>query len=1453
LAACEALPAEDPTTGTTALAVDCGSTTTVEDLSARPERITPDRNGLFDETRIAATIVVHGGSPAAVLSALGFSYELEWRLSVRQLPVRGARSSVLRSWSDVLDLATVLASAASADLPIVVAWDGLDDRRLRVPDGTYQIAAEAELFLRPPNVPARARVSRSEVATETVVVASEPDEREAALLEAAALRDRIGFRPAEAASIDPTVFDGPYLFESAAPEDLRELSTTLVRAAGTTVEELFERSRAAMAADPEILLPPSAEALAAWQRLFVESGARLEVEWSPAGTPRRIAGLDDGIQAGDSEAIAEQYLLRFGDDLGALLGLAPGESWTADGTNSTDDGAFSTVVFKHVVPASIGTGGPPNSDLPPPDDGNPPSLPVAGDQLALHVRHGGLPQGRGRALAVTAAWNRLVEPVVVNVGAAQAESAALAAIGLDSGSLTRLDGPRVRFPEPGVQLVEYALTLSQEDQVRMVLVDAVTGEATRVEDGMVRSRMIHRFHPLSFPDDSPYGPPWNGYAGHSHPAHCAGLPYATVTGADGRLTATDATGAFDDSAVDWSVNVGLDGLHFSRWAFMEENGALYPRMLYGFASPGPRLVLPTGPVAAGVPLDEPAKRTLDGMLFAHAGYVRDIFGRAGGSTRWGKINLTTEWAPRGKRRCTVANDCIDDRWAALSEGPDTPTQWNALCDFDTHRCTVDEWYDFDEADSNNTCNTTDMQDGPDRKDCDPGTKEQTYYCDTTIGPAGSDGWCDWGGGGRLHTGGGLRDGCFNFVTRAAEGRQCVGIDTYVMRCEWPADCPAEPLLGPVDWAEPYAVGVLAHELGHVMIDNGLWLGPLGSIHGGGDGTLSGFLSEAMPTAVGRVWYDDFTFWDTRFVADPAALQARFGGDPVGGSNSCGGPLTPAETDDPRDSYLCEQTPYTCETDRCTIRRPDCDGATECAACRATNSLVRCLGPAGVAYEVVGIHGNGDWFTALLARYSALAGRRGGIDGLVSLLSDRIDGQTIVARGTNSVAGKLARPAGSAACNIRARNQGFAAWRAMSDTATPAYQRFIPRYDDHPSIWWHGQVGDSAQPWSVGSQSVAGMLEDRVDWDPHVLYLVGGREYQVRLSDLVDGGTTLFLGLHLPSPGATDATGRHVFLMSVAGTGTTTYLPTDSGYYHFAVSRDPAGPADAVAYELAVTMVGDDHPDGLVESVMLPQHTGSTPASGVVQGADRDAYRVAVESWSPTVVRAQLRASRVPVGGPRAVLEAWDYGTGTRVASCSFGSILGGAACEVTLSPARSAIYHLYVVGPGGTARVPYTLATSPDPSHPWPASAPCADWHLPTVAPPTRCTLGSTGPVLAGAMHFGGESENLWFWGREGRRYSLRFWSVFSGASASLHHPTAQGTSSDGTPLFRFDATWPAVSFEAPVTGWYRLHVVGPTGDLGATLPVPYAIRFAEGPIRMPDYPEILDWAGGSTDGGCGP
>lgn len=523
--------------------MDCGSTTTVEDLSARPERITPDGNGLFDETRIAATIVVHGGSPAAVLSALGFSYELEWRLSVRQLPVRGARSSVLRSWSDVLDLATVLASAPSADLPIVVAWDGLDDGRVRVPDGTYQIAAEAELFLRPPNVPARARVSRSEVATETVVVASEPDEREAALLEAAALRDRIGFRPAEAASIDPTVFDGPYLFESAAPEDLRELSTTLVRAAGTTVEELFERSRAAMMADPGILVPPSGEAVATWQRLFVESGARLDVEWSPAGTPRRIAGLDDGVEAGTSEAIAERYLLRFGEDVAVLLGLSPGESWTADGTNSTDDGAFSTVAFRHVVPASVGTGGPPNSDLPPPTDGNPLSVPVFGDQLALHIRNGGLPQGRGRMVEVTAAWNRLIEPVTVNIGAARAESAARAAIGWDTAALSRLEGPRVRFPEPGLQVVEYALTLSQEDQVRTVLVDAVTGEATRIEDGVVRSRVVHRFHPLSFPDDSPYGPPWNTYAARAHSAHCAGLPFVTITGTDGRLTETDATGS----------------------------------------------------------------------------------------------------------------------------------------------------------------------------------------------------------------------------------------------------------------------------------------------------------------------------------------------------------------------------------------------------------------------------------------------------------------------------------------------------------------------------------------------------------------------------------------------------------------------------------------------------------------------------------------------------------------------------------------------------------------------------------------------------------------------------------------------------------------------------------------------------------------------------------------------
>jgi hypothetical protein len=124
--------------------------------------------------------------------------------------------------------------------------------------------------------------------------------------------------------------------------------------------------------------------------------------------------------------------------------------------------------------------------------------------------------------------------------------------------------------------------------------------------------------------------------------------------------------------------------------------------------------------------------------------------------------------------------------------------------------------------------------------------------------------------------------------------------------------------------------------------------------------------------------------------------------------------------------------------------------------------------------------------------------------------------------------------------------------------------------------------------------------------------------------------------------------------------------------------------------------------------------------------------------------------------------------------------------------------------------------------------------------PSSRCSAGA---------------EHLRIYGREGRTYALRLDGDF--ARARLHHPTFRGTSTDAATLFELTPTrlerapegrgGPSATFEAPVTGWYRLTVRGipaTSPTIGNPYPEPYTVRFAEGPVRMPDLPEIPEWAG---------
>ena len=121
-------------------------------------------------------------------------------------------------------------------------------------------------------------------------------------------------------------------------------------------------------------------------------------------------------------------------------------------------------------------------------------------------------------------------------------------------------------------------------------------------------------------------------------------------------------------------------------------------------------------------------------------------------------------------------------------------------------------------------------------------------------------------------------------------------------------------------------------------------------------------------------------------------------------------------------------------------------------------------------------------------------------------------------------------------------------------------------------------------------------------------------------------------------------------------------------------------------------------------------------------------------------------------------------------------------------------------------------------------------------------------------LYGAGQRQNFWFYGHEGQVYSVRFDSTLG--QASLHHPasTATGTSNDLAVLFRLyekgeGATPPdGVSFEAPLTGWYRLEVRGqPTYELGPSYPSLFTVQFAHAPVHMADYAELPAWGGTSS------
>jgi hypothetical protein len=210
--------------------------------------------------------------------------------------------------------------------------------------------------------------------------------------------------------------------------------------------------------------------------------------------------------------------------------------------------------------------------------------------------------------------------------------------------------------------------------------------------------------------------------------------------------------------------------------------------------------------------------------------------------------------------------------------------------------------------------------------------------------------------------------------------------------------------------------------------------------------------------------------------------------------------------------------------------------------------------------------------------------------------------------------------------------------------------------------------------------------------------------------------------------------------------------------------------------------------------------------------------------------------------------------GAMVYFCDFG-FRGTGSCEVPIAPTASGLFDVAIAPNLPASSYTYLLDTAPATA----GGTPRLGCFVSTLAGGTsrlqpQCDLG-VNPLVSGVVHSDLDVQHLWFHAHEGQLYTIRFDSTM--AEATLHHPTATGfTSFDSEPLFRLPARndiaereegRQAVTFVAPVTGWYRLRIRGKVPvdleGLSGTYPSTFVVEFAATPVRVSDYPELLQWS----------
>lgn len=1410
---------------------NCRPTLTLEAPTALPTRLTPDGNGVYDDTGLELRVRVDRPGPEC--DAPPSVYLLRADLTLFAGDGYKTPGDKLRAFKHEMLLDPLNGDRDGWRIPLRFSWDGRDASGT-LPVGDAEATGEWSVRVGTLDLPSgKVRTVREEASHGPMVQLGQmPDASEQAWLAARGMLEQIGSDP------DAPEGEPRWKFHDADPALLDAYASAMVTAGHVDLAASFDTQLSEVMADARLVVKPNDGQIALWRELYLGSSGRVSVAWSDAGTPLIVAGLDAGLGQGSPEHVAETWVQRFAEELRTLLRMAPHEELRRGDTVMSSDGSFALVFFRHHL-----QGGTPNDDLDPFRDWE-----VIGDFLAVRVRLAGMPQGAARVVGATAQWNPVGRVPLAAIDEKQARLLAETASGFVAPYVVEVEGPVLHVPELGRAELQYRVIVGEDRQQRMLVavIDAEAGVVLRTEDA-IRTATPQRVQIGVCPGDE--GDPYRRVL--------AGLPYTDVylpAAPDGTRRRTDARGCY--TPVDSSGNpvataeATLRGAFYANYSWEEHapDYAWHPAYEGPIGNTtDPFATLDLGPLDAAVDIDRKAEDFFDATTYLHLTYQADLLRRSGLCSKLGDrpARFQVHWGPLGDWDCVVGNDldCHGCR---------------GMPDVDDY-CKVDAHWDLSER-------------GDEDDRCEPGLDDPG--CDDEVGvrlmclpgysmpgaPAGH-GVCDWDRYDGAHVASG---GCFNPVTRRATGGgNCIYLERHRRTCIDPSGCRnLRDAAGAVPQWRPnphFVADQIEYAIPHENMHHVLWSADF--FHGAdtSHGKLAGHVSEAIPDAAALFYYPHLLFWNNNYDYDRLWWSTSwFGGDPITGGGCSGG----SEGDCTLDNFLCDTSwaSPTCDKRRCyepcwaDSGPPDRLSCEECEE-RFPDLFPACTAGGALAWRAIDVHGNGGWLIAALGRYVLQLGRARALAGLAGLISAGMNGSTRATDGPNSLYEKLAvQAAGPHSYPGRTKVE---AWRAFMYSTWYADRWWgataLPyRADMDSDLDFHGAVMQPAyDSFAVGHLQAEGYVEAGItDVDTHTAYLSGERAHSVRLT--VSGPAALSLWVTFDqTPGGPRPPVAQV-IPSTSGTRTETFFfPKYSGYYSFIVGRASPDVSEASRYVLDLD-AGDDYPDRSSEAVAIPpQHA----VRGEMRRADADSDADAFRFFLPSGELAYVEVSRLSGSVPPAVF-------------------VDGIVCP-WVGPGRN--YCEVLVGPGRPSgewpviRVVQNTGYSPDPVSTYAFRVvpqggalrlPCAGDKPPGAAVPDVnpvCRLNDAasaradGPLFSSRLSTPDEVHNLWLETVRGRVYALRYRGT---ATVSLYPGTAMGQDPAERPgvspraLFFIDhddrhphdhtvsSYTDGVAFVAPHDGYWRVQVRPVAGEFGEGLGA-YQLQVLAGGYSEPDWVDI--------------